>query len=575
MVTNDLFIEVSLIIVLASMIAGVMKLIKQPLIIAYIATGLLAGPSVLNLVKEPESLEVFSKFGVSILLFIIGISLSPKVIKDTGKIALVTGLSQIFFTTIFGFLISKGFGYTNTESLYVAIALTFSSTIIVMKLISDKKETEKLYARVAIGFLLVQDIVATGILIFVSTLATAGNGPVLLALTIIRGFAIAVFLIVISAKLLPKIGDFFANSQEFLFLVSIGWGLGIASLFKYIGLSMEIGALIAGVSLSVTPYAHEISSKLKPLRDFFIIIFFIFLGSTLKIDNIPNVIIPAIVFSIYILIGNPLILTTIMGFLGYNKKTSFNAGLTVAQISEFSLILILLGVHLGHLNNLIMSLVTLVGVITIAGSTYMVLYSEKLYPFFEKYLGIFEKKKPIQEKEHKNTYDVILFGCNRVGYDFVRLFKDIHENFIAVDFDPAVVSKMTTDGLNCIYGDAEDSEFLDEICVTEAKMVISTIPDQETNFFLIEKIRQKQANSILITISYDLNSALEMYEKGATYVILPHFIGGQFASELASNAKMELNKLLARREEHITYLNERKTLGHNHPQWKKTDKVDW
>jgi len=565
---NDLFIELSIIIVVATLLAGFMKLIKQPLIIAYILTGLVVGPGVLNLVSNPENLEIFSKFGVSILLFIVGIGLSPKVIKETGKIAAITGLSQIFFTALFGYVLALLFGFSNVESIYISIALTFSSTIIIMKLISDKKDNEKLYARVAIGFLLVQDLVATAILIFTSTLATAGNGPVVLALTIIRGIAVAVLLIVLTSKLLPKVGSFFANSQEFLFLFSVGWGLGTAALFKYIGLSIEIGALIAGVTLSMTPYAHEIGSKLKPLRDFFIILFFIFLGSTLELANLPSVIIPSIVLSIFILIGNPIILISIMGLLGYNKKTSFNVGLTVAQISEFSLIMILLGVDLGHVRSEVMSLMTLVGLTTIAGSTYMVLYSESLYPIFEKYLSIFEKKKTIHEVEHHNTFDVVVFGCNRVGYDFIKLFKDLGKNFVAVDFDPNVVKQLTESGVNCIYGDAEDAEFLDELNLTSAKMVVSTIPDRETNLFLLEKIRSVDANSIVINISYDLNEALELYDKGATYVILPHFIGGQFASELAHKSKLEVKKLIAKREEHINYLTERKNLGHKHPDWK-------
>ncbi len=570
---NDLFIELSIIIVVATLLAGFMKLIKQPLIIAYILTGLVVGPGVLNLVSDPENLEIFSKFGVSILLFIVGIGLSPKVIKETGKIAVITGLSQIFITALFGYVLALLFGFTNVESIYISVALTFSSTIIIMKLISDKKDTEKLYARVAIGFLLVQDLVATAILIFTSTLATAGNGPVVLALTIIRGIAIAVLLIVLTSKLLPKVGSFFANSQEFLFLFSVGWGLGTAALFKYIGLSIEIGALIAGVTLSMTPYAHEIGSKLKPLRDFFIILFFIFLGSTLELANIPSVLIPSIVLSVFILIGNPIILISIMGLLGYNKKTSFNVGLTVAQISEFSLIMILLGVDLGHVRSEVMSLMTLVGLTTIAGSTYMVLYSESLYPIFEKYLSIFEKKKTIQEVEHHNTYDVVVFGCNRVGYDFIKLFKDLGKNFVAVDFDPNVVKQLTDSGVNCIYGDAEDAEFLDELNLTSAKMVVSTIPDRETNLFLLEKIRSVDANSIVINISYDLNEALELYEKGSTYVILPHFIGGQFASELAHKSKLEVKKLMAKREEHINYLVERKNLGHKHPDWKNQKNI--
>ena len=563
----NIFAELSLIIVIATVIAGVMRILKQPLIMGHILTGILVGPYFLGIFIHKETVEVFSQLGISILLFIVGLSLSPKIVKEVGKISIITGLSQIVFTTFFGFLIAMVFGYSLISSFYIAIALTFSSTIIILKLLSDKKDIEKLYGRIAIGLLLVQDLVATIVLIVISTISGGDNAGLEILFTALKGLAVWIVFSIVSVKVLPNLSGFFAKSQEYLFLFSIGWGFGMASLFNILGFSVEIGALVAGVTLSISPFAQEISNKLKPLRDFFLIMFFILLGSSVEISNLGSFIVPAIVFSLFVLIGNPLIMIIITGMQGFNKKTSFNAGLTVAQISEFSLILVLLGLKLGHINQQVVSLVTLVGLVTIAVSSYLILYSDRLYTYFAGYLSIFERKKTIKEVESIGVYEIVLFGCNRVGYDFIRAFKKLGSAFLAVDFNPEIVERLKEKRVNVKYGDAEDPDFLEELGLEHSRILISTIPDFETNLFLLKKAKAANRHMIVILISYNLEEAIELYEHQATYVIMPHFIGGQFAAELAKKAHTDNTKLLVEREGHIEYLKERRALGQAHPRW--------
>ena len=508
----EVFLEISIIIALTVLIAGVMKLLKQPLIIGYILTGIIISPFFLNVIKSVDTITIFSQIGIAFLLFIVGMNLNPKVIKEVGKVSLITGLGQIVFTSLIGFLICIIFGFSIIVSLYIAIALTFSSTIIIMKLLSDKGDIEKLYGKISIGFLLVQDFCAIILLLFISSFSnnlSVSWSTILLLLPITGGIILA------SIYVLPKLSGFFAKSQEFLFLFSIGWGLGLAALFYYLGFSMEIGALIAGISLSISPYHYEISSKMKPLRDFFIILFFILLGSQMVFGNIGSLIIPAIVFSLFILIGNPLIVIVLMGILGYRKKTSFQAGLTVAQISEFSLILIALGVKVGHLTNEILSLVTIVGLITITGSTYMISYSDKIYPHISKYLSIFEKKK-IKRKwqvQDKN-FELILFGYNRIGSDILQSFKKLKKKFLVVDYNPETISSLSRQKINCKYGDADDEEFLNEMDWKHAKMVVSTIPDFDTNMLIIDRVLESNKKAIIIVVSYNTKEADLLYSDG-------------------------------------------------------------
>ena len=565
----EIFIELSIIIGITVLIAGIMRLLKQPLIIGYILAGIIVSPYFLDIVQSTETIKVFSQIGIALLLFIVGLSLSPKVIKEVGKVSLITGIGQIIFTSLIGFFISRLLGFSVIVSLYIAIALTFSSTIIIMKLLSDKKDLEKLYGKISIGFLLVQDIFVIILLMIISSFS--GNlsmdslsfGTILSGIFLIGGF------ILISIYVLPSLSRFFAKSQEFLFLFSIGWGLGLAALFHYMGFSMEIGALVAGIALSMSPFHYEISSKMRPLRDFFIILFFILLGSQMVFGNINELIIPAIIFSLFILIGNPLIVMVLMGLLGYKKKTGFQAGFTVAQISEFSFILIALGVSVGHLTNEILSLITIVGLITISGSTYLILYSNKMYPYLSKYLSIFEKKKVKENEQEFKDYDLVLFGYNRIGYDLLQSFKKLKKKVLVVDYNPETILKLSKKRIECRYGDVDDEEFLSELNLTKTKMIVSTVPEFEINLLLINKIRQINKDAIIMVISHNIKEAEILYDNGATYVIMPHFLGGSHASMMISKYGLNVNEFLKEKKKHLKQLKTKKELGYEHPKAEK------
>ncbi|MCD4771716.1 cation:proton antiporter [archaeon] len=562
----EIFIELSIIIGITVFIAGIMRLLKQPLIIGYILSGIIVSSYFLDIVQSTETIKVFSQIGIALLLFIVGLSLSPNVIREVGKVSVITGIGQIVFTSLFGFLISKLLGFSVIVSLYIGLALAFSSTIIIMKLLSDKKDLEKLYGKISIGFLLVQDVVVIILLMVISSFSGNLSLESLSLVNVLSGILLIAGFVLMSIYILPSLSKFFAKSQEFLFLFSVGWGLGLAALFHYLGFSMEIGALIAGISLSMSPFHYEISSKMRPLRDFFIILFFIFLGSQMVFGNINELIIPAIIFSLFILIGNPLIVMTLMGILGYKKKTGFQAGFTVAQISEFSLILMALGVSVGHLTNEILSLVTIVGLITISGSTYLVLYSNKIYPYLSKYLSIFEKKKIREKEKAPKDYDIILFGYNRIGYDLLKSFKKLKKKFLVVDYNPETILELSSKGIPQRYGDVDDEEFLSELNLERTKMIISTIPEIETNLLLINKIRHMNNDAVIIAIAHKIENAKMLYNAGATYVIMPHFLGGSHASMMIDKHGLNSKKFLNEKKKHLKQLKEKERLGHEHPE---------
>lgn len=562
----EIFIELGLIVIIATVVSSIARIFKQPLIVGYILTGIIVGPYFLNILESKDYIDVFSKLGIAMLLFIVGLGLKPMIIREVGKVSVITGLSQVVVTWTVGFFLMRWMGFEVLTSLYGSLALTFSSTIIIFKLLSDKKDLDKLYGKISIGFLLVQDIFAAVVLLVISVIgsATVNEGSTLLfsLFLFIKGISFFLLLYLAHKYFLPKISSYFAGSQELLFMFSIAWGLGLSALFYIFGFSLEIGALAAGVALASSSFAEEIGSRMKPLRDFFILLFFVLLGSEMVLPDLGNVILPAILLSLFVLIGNPIIVIVVMNLLGYKTRTGFLAGLTVAQISEFSLILMALGLSFGHLDGEAMSLITLVGIVTIISSTYLISNSDKIYPRVKNILKYLEFRKHFNKdkEEEAKERDMIIFGYDRVGYDFVSIAEKTGKKYSVVDFNPASIKKLEKSNIPNHFGDAEDVNFLDEIGFTNAKIIISTIPDFKTNLKLVSYYRLHNKNGIIIVISSSIKDAKELYKHGASFVVMPHYLGASLASKMIEDYGIEPGAFEKEKRHHIDYLEKRQKL---------------
>ncbi|MBI4983150.1 cation:proton antiporter [Candidatus Woesearchaeota archaeon] len=570
----DLFTEISLAIILVIIVSFLIRLLKQPLIISYILAGIVAGPLLLKLVVSNDTFATLSKVGIALLLFIVGLGMNPKLIKEVGFISLIAGLGQVIATAIAGFVILHfALGYAITPSIYLAAALTFSSTIIVVKLLSDKNLLETLYGRITIGILLVQDLIAIIALMIISATSSGianSSGPA--GYLLLKGVVVLLVLVAAGYYLLPRLSKYVAQSQEFLLVFSLGWCFAIATLFNYLGFSLEIGALLAGVTLSMTPYHHEISSKVKPIRDFFLVLFFILLGSQIEFANTKANLIPIIIISLFVLIIKPLIVMSIIGIMGYTKRNGFITGLNLAQVSEFSFILVAMGISVGHIDKPLITFITLVGLVSITGSSYYILYAEKMYNALSRFLKLFERKgKKIDEyREHGNKeYELILFGHNRIGFDVLEAIKKLKKRCLVVDFNPNTIIELTKEGVPCVYGDAGDVELFNQLNLKKVKMVISTIPDPDTNLLLINHLKQINKSIIIVAIAHQIDDALKFYEEGAGYVLMPHFVGGNHISSLLERYSFDMKKFLNEKIKHMDYLKHRKRLGHEHPRAEK------
>ena len=562
-----IFIEIGFIVFIATAISIIMRLLKQPLFVGYILSGVVVGPYVLNLIQSTEYIELFSKIGIAILLFIVGLSLKPDIVRQVGKVSLIVGIGQIIITSILGFFLMQLLGFSTISSLYGAVAITLSSTIIILKLLSDRGDIDKLYGKISIGLLLVQDVFATVILLTVSILGSSssivGNATQFGILLAIKGIFFFVLLYIISRYFLPRLMNFLANSQELLFLFSITWGLGLAAIFYVFGFSLEIGALAAGIALSASPFSQEISSRMKPLRDFFILLFFIMLGSQIVLSNIGNIIIPALIISLFIFIVKPIVVFIPMRLFGYKIRTGFFTAITVSQISEFSLILLALGLSFGHLDSEFVSLITLTGIITIAGSAYFVLHADRVYIALRPVLLFLElRKKLIEEKDKEDVTKetMIIFGYDRVGYDFVHMAQKINKDYFVVDFNPNLIPKFKKNNIPFRFGDADDIDFLEDIGVEKAGMVVSTIPDFKTNLNLVTYYRSHNANGIIIAVSHTIKNTQELYEKGASFVVMSHYLGAMHASRMIEAHNLRPDTFEKEKQQHLEYLQKRQQL---------------
>jgi len=561
----SLVLELGLIVGIAAVLALIGRLIKQPPLIAYLLTGLIIGPLFLNLLTSAELVESLAHIGVALFLFIVGLELDFRVLKDIGKVAAIAGIGQVIITFTLGFIVSSLLGFDAISTLYIATALAFSSTAVISLFAKNELNIETLHGKIAIGILIFQDLIAAFLLIILPVIGT--GEPFLLAdvmLQMWKGLIAIIAVLLLSVFVVSAFLKIAVKNQEILFLFSLGWALLVAIFFDYLGLTLEVGALIAGMALASSKYSIEMTSKMKGIRDFFVLMFFVFFGSLVTGPITTSLIINAVILSAVVLIGNPIIVMTLMKFTGYKKKTNFYTGLTIAQISEFSLILLFIGFGMGAVTQEVLSLIILTGLITFAISSYSLHHLEKIYRLFEPFLGMFDNKNSeIGQPLKGETYDIILFGYNRIGYNLVKAFNKTNKKFLIVDFNPKTIKNLTEKKIPCVYGDANDLALLEELKLSQASMVISTIPYYDTNMQILQFLEDKKVP--FIPTAHSIDDAKKLYNLGAPYVIMPHFLGGEYMQNLLLNTNFDKKAIKKKGDEHRHDLFERMKLGHDHP----------
>jgi Kef-type K+ transport system membrane component KefB len=523
---------------MAAVLSLIFRFLKQPEILAYILTGIIIGSFHLFQSSSQDMLQTMSQVGVTLLLFMVGLEIRVSDFFSIGKSLILAALGQVVLTFLAGFAISTVLGLNLMSSFYVATALTFSSTIVVIKILSDKRELHSLYAKFSVGILLAQDIAAIGLLMFLSGFSANATGLDFLMnvlLTLAKGVVLVGIVVLLSKQVFPKIIESISKSPETLFLASLAWVFGLAAVISshYVGFTIEIGGFLAGLALANSMANYQIIAKAKTLRDFFIVIFFVLLGIQMSFGSIYTVIIPAIILSIFVILVKPFLVMIVMAAMGYRKRTAFLTGLSLSQISEFSLILVFAGYKLGAFDQSVVSLVTLVGLISFFVSSYALIKSKALYRMFAGKLNFLErnvKQEEIVQSEDKmeNLQNhVVVVGGDQMGESILEALEDMDILVVVVDFDPKIVEKLKDKKVHRLFGDIADLDIQERAKLDEAKMVISTIPDIEDNLLLLKELKHENRKAKIVVTAMDTRDAKILYKEGADYVILPHLAGGR------------------------------------------------
>jgi len=525
--------ELGFVFTIAAIFGMIGARFKQPPILGYIITGLVLIPFV-GQIEVTNVLSTFSSLGIVALLFLLGLELNISEVKEVGKTALVVGITQTIITLVLGFGVLRVLlKFSIAEATIIATALTFSSTIVVVKLLGEKKETNSLHGRIAIGMLIIQDLFAVITLIVLNFIAGSTNqvnGNIVAEIIKIIGTGLLLIgIAVVVGRLIERSIEHVGKSTELLLIITIAWFLMFAYTTKLFGFSIEVGAFLAGIVLSSSPLSAEIVAKIKPLRDFFIMIFFVNLGMNLQLTNIGSNIGVIVLISLMVFLFNPIISMSILGSLGFHRRISFLTAISLSQISEFSIILINTGVVLGQIDQRILTIITGVAIITLTGSSYLIKGSNRLYDFMSDFLKVFERKRNVSSslQNNKSQEEVILLGAHRMGRSILELAKQHQFNMIAIDYDPVIIRTLNQEGLKAIYGDIADPELFDSYDSNSLKAIISTVPGFDENIIFLGKIKEFTPKPLIIVRAGSDEEATELKLLGADYVLVPEYIAGQ------------------------------------------------
>ncbi|WP_307829743.1 cation:proton antiporter [Antrihabitans stalagmiti] len=510
--------------------------LRQPMIVAFIGVGVLVGPTGTGWVIADSTIDLLARMGIAILLFLVGLRLDMHLIRATGPVALVAGLGQVLFTATTGYALAVGFDMHVTDALYVALALTFSSTIIIVKLLSDTRELEQTHGRIAVGLLIVQDIVVVIVMIAINAFGqrTDATVTVSIVLVIAKGLGLLTGIAVMMKFVLPWLLHQVARSQELLVLFGVAYAVSVSAVTETLGFSSEVGAFLAGVSLATTPYRDALGARLVSLRDFLLLFFFLDLGAGLKFADVAGHIPEAVVFSVFVLVGKPLIVMVIMAAMRYPVRIGFATGLPLAQISEFSLILAALGLSLGHITDATVSLITVIGLVTIGGSTYLILHSHQIYHRFERWLRVLEWTGGLRVEPadtHRDVY-AILYGLGRFGAHVADQFSAAGHQVLAVDFDPHRLATNDREGVETVFGSAEDLHFLESLPLKRAEFVVSTIPLIDVNLSLLHGLRHHGYDGHVVVTAHNPHDAAQLRAAGAEFILEPFSIAAEAALDM-------------------------------------------
>lgn len=533
---DNIFVQLAIILGLASSIGFITHKFKLPLLIAYLIGGLLIAAAAIFDLGSSAALNFLPEIGIAFVLFLVGMEMDLREIRKLGKVILLSSTLQIIISSIAGFVIARLLGFALTESVFLGVGLSFSSTIVVIKLLLEKNELSSLYGKLAVGILLLEDLVAVLILLGMTVSPSIFQFGLQQALPVVA-FVLKVGLLfgvafLVNRFALPRIFSAVSESMELLFLTALAWCFIFVSFALSLGFSVVIGAFLAGVGLAASPYRFQIQGKVKPLRDFFVALFFVYLGTQVNFADL-EISFPAILlFTLYAILAKPTIFLLVLGSFGFRKHTMFQTSVSLSNISEFSLIILLVGLKMGVVSSASLTVIALSLIISTIISSLMVAKSNKLYKYLKKVVAFFERKNFHHELELPGdgsfNNHVVVVGAHRVGGEIVKFLKQEKVAVVVLDFNPHLVDVLLKQKISVLYGDIGDPEVFDSLNLSHAKMVVSTSPSLQDNKLLLEELHYRGINIPVIVRAETAREAKVLYKAGADYVIIPDILAGDW-----------------------------------------------
>jgi len=526
MPANDLqlLLNLGFIVITAATFAFIGKLIRMPTIVGYILAGIVLGP-VLQLVELDHSLELISELGIALLLFLVGLELSFAKVKDLGRVALILGGIQVLLTAAGGMLVAHFMGFGPMEALFLGGTVTFSSTVVVIKLLDQKGAMNRLYARISIALFLAQDIVVIAAL----TVLTGFGGseplaPIELLINfskVFGGMAVLLILALTAARyLLPKPFAWAARSPDTVFIWALCWCFLVVILAHQFHLSVEIGAFLAGIAIAQLPIHEDLHRRLHPLMTFFIAIFLVTLGIKMELSSFAVIWPAALGLSAFVLLIKPIIVFNILARMRFSEYTAFQTAIATGQVSEFAFILLALGATTGLIGADIVALGGLVGITTIALSSYLIIHSEVLYAVIAR-TGILKllraKQEPDSEILRHRKDHIIVVGMNALGREIVKQLTLRNERVLAIDTDPKKLEGLGD--ADILIGNVEYQSVVEEVGLREARLVVSALHIEDTNHLLAYRCRS--ANVPCAIHAFDLSVVNDLLDLDTTYLMMP------------------------------------------------------
>lgn len=519
-------INFGLAVVLATFLGVVAKFLGQPTLLAYLASG-----TILAFLGEKSHFFIadFSflpEIGLVLLLFLVGMELDVRRLTRMGKPIIMASLGQIVISTLLAMWISRGLGFGDLESFYLGLAIAFSSTIVVVKLFTDRQEMDSLHGRLALGILLVEDLVAVFVLMFLSlsksglSLGVTETAPILSLLT--KAALLVALMMMLARYGFPKLLEYVASSVELLFLSAVAICFAAVGLFSWAGFSREIGAFVAGVALGNSDFRVQIAARIKPLRDLFVAIFFIELGILLghHMDEIN--LLGITIFVLYALLIKPLIFVTILTLSKFRWHTVFQTSVGLSQVSEFSLIVMSLALLQNQVTPASLSLIAFVTIGTMAVSSFSITHSGMIYKKLGRYLKFLSPRNiEAEEIDEKFNDHVILIGCDRSGRAVVEFLAKKKKQVVVIDFNPEVVDKLKNKGVDVVFGDAADPEVIESVRPERADIIISTLRDFEDNISILDTLKKMGVKTHIVMAAMDEKEKRRLSRLGAHEVVVP------------------------------------------------------